>query len=63
MCDLYGVAKNRNTVKIEVDLLCITFDNGGDDLPSDLMEMLNLIEPHKRVLSSMNKVLQNCEPG
>ena len=57
MCDIYGVAKNRNTVKTEVDLLRITFDNGGDDLPSDLMEMLNFIEPHKRVLSSMNKVL------
>ena len=57
MCDFYGVAKKRNVVQTEIDLLRITFENGGDDLPSDLMGMLNFIEPHKRVLSVMNKVL------
>ena len=57
MCDFYGVARKRNAVKTEIDLLRITFKNGGDDLPSDLMGMLNFIEPHKRVLSVMDKVL------
>ena len=57
MCDFYGVAKKRNVVQTEIDLLRITFENGGDDLPSDLMGMLNFIEPQKRVLSVMNKVL------
>ena len=60
MCDFYGVAKKRNVVQTEIDLLHITFENGGDDLPSDLMGMLNFIEPHKRVLSVMNKVLHLC---
>ena len=57
MCDFYGVARKRNAVKTEINLLRITFENGGDDLPSDLMGMLNFIEPHKRVLSVMEKVL------
>ena len=57
MCNFYGVAKKCNAVKTEIDLLRITFENGGDDLPTDLMGMLNFIEPHKRVLSVMDKVL------
>ena len=63
MCDFYGVAKKRNVVQTEIDLLRSTFENGGDDLPSDLMRMLNFIELHKRVLSVMNKVLHISVTG
>ena len=49
LCEFYGVAKSRFAVKTEINLLNITFENGGDDLPKDLMCMLNFVETHKRV--------------
>ena len=57
LCEFYGVAKSRFAVKTEIDLLNITFENGGDDLPKDLMGMLNFVEPHRRVLCTMHKAL------
>ena len=57
MCYFYGVARKRNAVKTEIDLIRTTFENGGDDQPSELMGMLNFIEPHKRVQSVMDNVL------
>ena len=55
MCDFYGVANKFNAVNAEIELLRITFENGGEHLPTELMGMLNFIEPHKRVLSVMDK--------
>ena len=56
MCDFYGLAKKFNAEKTEIDLLHITFENGGNDLLTDLMGMLNFIEPRKRVMSVMDNV-------